>query len=585
MGHLLHYRLQLVLALLLAPMQLCWAATGSSSDNQLPSDAELLSTWGKPEGQLASKGQPEEISPLAGLASDEESFNRLMVLAGSHMHPGYYHSGAASQGQVVGPAPGGTFHFVSSTFPEVDARGFHESVFDSIGDYFPSWPRAAKRMDSSYHHRITPISKVVVKNPTAFASLRKRASDEMTYWPEAALSRKKREVAPPSNKTLEPAENSHHQTDQHRSFGAKHVSYVKHLTNSADTKDAANSRTKRSGALESRLRRARGSMGFHADTFSDGFGDFQTMKRSHYSRQNVLNKILAPLITEYDERLTKRRPEMDSMGFHGDTFGGGFGDFETMKKRRPEMDSMGFHGDTFGGGFGDFETMKKRRPEMDSSGFHGDMFGGSFGDFETMKKRRPEMDSSGFHGDMFGGSFGDFETMKKRRPEMDSMGFHGDTFGGGFGDFETMKKRRPEMDSMGFHGDTFGGGFGDFETMKKRRPEMDSMGFHGDTFGGGFGDFETMKKRRPEMDSMGFHGDTFGGGFGDFETMKKRRPEMDSMGFHGDLFTGDMGDFETMKKRSLPVKRKETVDFVSPSSTENHQHPKSILSQLSSHLS
>ncbi|KAJ9593779.1 hypothetical protein L9F63_027575 [Diploptera punctata] len=65
-----------------------------------------------------------------------------------------------------------------------------------------------------------------------------------------------------------------------------------------------------------------------------------------------------------------------------------------MKKRRPEMDSSGFHGDTFNSGFGDFWTMKKRKPEMDSSGFHGDTFNNGFGDFWTMKKRRPEMDSS-----------------------------------------------------------------------------------------------------------------------------------------------------------------------------------------------
>jgi hypothetical protein len=58
--------------------------------------------------------------------------------------------------------------------------------------------------------------------------------------------------------------------------------------------------------------------------------------------------------------MRKRRPEMDSSGFHGDTFNSGFGDFWTMKKRVPEMDSSGFHGDTFHGGFGNFWTTKKR---------------------------------------------------------------------------------------------------------------------------------------------------------------------------------------------------------------------------------
>ncbi|RZF38356.1 hypothetical protein LSTR_LSTR011879, partial [Laodelphax striatellus] len=117
MGHLLHFRVQLVLTLLGCAGKLCWAAE-NSAENQLPSDAELLSTWrggGGQSGHQSATGQPEEISPLAGLASDEESFNRLMVLA--HMHPGYYHSVASGQGGAGGQAPSGTFHFVSSTFP------------------------------------------------------------------------------------------------------------------------------------------------------------------------------------------------------------------------------------------------------------------------------------------------------------------------------------------------------------------------------------------------------------------------------------------------------------------------------------
>ncbi|XP_043245868.1 uncharacterized protein LOC122393691 [Amphibalanus amphitrite] len=176
-----------------------------------------------------------------------------------------------------------------------------------------------------------------------------------------------------------------------------------------------------------------------------------------------------------------------------------------LKKRRPEMDSSGFYGDTFNGGLGYFDTMK-RRPEMDSSGFYGDTFNGGMGYFDTMKKRRPEMDSSGFYGDTFNGGMGYFDTMKKRRPEMDSSGFYGDTFNGGMGYFDTMKKRRPEMDSSGFYGDTFNGGLGYFDTMKrrltsKRRPEMDSSGFHGDVFSNGFGFFDTMKRRAAEAGS------------------------------------------------------------------------------------
>ncbi|KAF0298717.1 hypothetical protein FJT64_003923 [Amphibalanus amphitrite] len=150
-------------------------------------------------------------------------------------------------------------------------------------------------------------------------------------------------------------------------------------------------------------------------------------------------------------------------------------------------------------------ALKKRRPEMDSSGFYGDTFNGGLGYFDTMK-RRPEMDSSGFYGDTFNGGMGYFDTMKKRRPEMDSSGFYGDTFNGGMGYFDTMKKRRPEMDSSGFYGDTFNGGLGYFHTMKrrlasKRRPEMDSSGFHGDVFSNGFGFFDTMKRRAAEAGS------------------------------------------------------------------------------------
>merc|ERR1712130_434258 len=80
-----------------------------------------------------------------------------------------------------------------------------------------------------------------------------------------------------------------------------------------------------------------------------------------------------------DETRAKRRPEMDTNGFYGDTFSSGFGDFYTAKrngqgygqgdelsymkrqaalikprlaKRRPEMDTNGFYGDTFSSGFG-----------------------------------------------------------------------------------------------------------------------------------------------------------------------------------------------------------------------------------------
>lgn len=194
----------------------------------------------------------------------------------------------------------------------------------------------------------------------------------------------------------------------------------------------------------------------------------------------------------------KGRPTDGSTGFHGDTFSQGFGDFNTFKKRRP-MGSSGFHGDTFSQGFGDFDTYKKRRP-MGAMGFHGDTFSQGFGDFDTYKKRNTAADTLGYNREGVGKGYSTLANVDKRRP-MGSSGFHGDTFSQGFGDFDTYKKRRPEMDSMGFHGDTFSRGFGEFEPFKKRRP-MGAMGFHGDTFSQGFGDFDTVKKRSVDMGAL-----------------------------------------------------------------------------------
>ncbi|XP_014250999.1 uncharacterized protein LOC106667523 isoform X2 [Cimex lectularius] len=390
-------------------------------------------------------GQPEIVQPL-GLPTDEESFNRLSPL----------------------PYSSGTHHFVSSTFPEIDSRGFHESVFDGIGDYLPSRP-------SDYFKYLY------------------KTGEENGY---RGLYRKKRSL-------------------QSKSKVGKTESRSEESENEKQLENRQSNTEKRS--LGGRYVRGMemGSSGFHGDTFNSGFGDFMTMRKrkvgAYKGNADLTRQIMMQI----------RKKALDNQAVLGATYKGGFGDFYGAKKsskglNQRESGLMSFDGET-----GEENTMKKRRPEMDSMGFHGDTFGNGFGEFDTMKKRRPEMDSMGFHGDTFGNGFGEFDTMKKRRPEMDSMGFHGDTFGNGFGEFDTMKKRRPEMDSMGFHGDTFGNGFGEFDTMKKRRPEMDSMGFHGDTFGGGFGEFETMKKRRPEMDSMGFHGDTFGNGFGEFDTMKR----------------------------------------------------------------
>nr|CAD7256439.1 unnamed protein product [Timema shepardi] len=466
-------------------------------------------------------------------------------------------------------------HSVVCLSPEVDARGFHESVFDTFGDYYPPW-RRQKRDPLGINSRGF--------HDDVFSQ------DFGEFHPVKRAHRFLSHRAATKNLDFDPV----HKRKKRQLFDASpNQASANKKDDSATKADKDVRRRTIWGGYKSETKRKPEMMGsgFHGDTFSGGFGDFWPMKkRIPYKRSVSRNDTERELPNEFRSyyQMDKRKLGMGPSGFHGDTFTSGFGDFTTMKrslddyqpeteasnvyevstvgtnrdvqskvKRKPEMGSNGFHGDTFNGGFGDFWTMKrdprfqksillgkldhKRRPEMDSSGFHGDTFNGGFGDFDPMKKRKPEMASSVFDADTFNGGFGDFDTMKKRKPEMGSSGFHEDTFKGGFGDFWPMKKNIPEMDSSGFHGNTPNSGFGDFSTMKKRRPEMDSSGFHGDTFNSGFGDFDPMKKRRPEMDSSGFHGDTFNSGFGDFSTMKKRRPEMDSSVFNGDTFKSGFG--------------------------------------------
>merc|ERR1712212_691731 len=92
-----------------------------------------------------------------------------------------------------------------------------------------------------------------------------------------------------------------------------------------------------------------------------------------------------------DEMRAKRRPEMDTNGFYGDTFSSGFGDFYTAKR------NGGGYGQ--GGNMDELSYMKrqalikprlaKRRPEMDTNGFYGDTFSSGFGDFYTAKRGLP----------------------------------------------------------------------------------------------------------------------------------------------------------------------------------------------------
>merc|ERR1711990_936093 len=76
-----------------------------------------------------------------------------------------------------------------------------------------------------------------------------------------------------------------------------------------------------------------------------------------------------------DEMRAKRRPEMDTNGFYGDTFSSGFGDFFTAKRNGAGYGQ--------GGNMDELSYMKRqaalmrrrlaklqRRPEMDTNGFY-----------------------------------------------------------------------------------------------------------------------------------------------------------------------------------------------------------------------
>jgi hypothetical protein len=76
----------------------------------------------------------------------------------------------------------------------------------------------------------------------------------------------------------------------------------------------------------------------------------------------------------------RKRMDMGLDGFHGDTFSNGFGEFGTVK--RMGGDANFGYGDTFSQGFGDFGTVK--RMDGDTNFGYGDTFSGGFGDFATV---------------------------------------------------------------------------------------------------------------------------------------------------------------------------------------------------------
>lgn len=125
--------------------------------------------------------------------------------------------------------------------------------------------------------------------------------------------------------------------------------------------------------------------GFYGDTFNNGFGSFETVKRAGHGQSKPLYRIVA--LPAADKRIPRfdmqsKRMDMGMNGFHGDTFSSGFGDFSTAKKRF-DSGNNGFFGDTFNDGFGDFSTAKKKK-SMGMNSFHGDTFSQGFGDFATV---------------------------------------------------------------------------------------------------------------------------------------------------------------------------------------------------------
>jgi len=125
----------------------------------------------------------------------------------------------------------------------------------------------------------------------------------------------------------------------------------------------------------------------------------------------------------------KRGMDMDTNGFYGDTFNNGFGSFETVKRGPKSM---------YRGGAlpSDKRVRLGKRMDMGMNGFHGDTFSSGFGDFSTAKKRF-DSGNNGFFGDTFNDGFGEFSTAKRKK-SMGMNSFHGDTFSHGFGDFETV---------------------------------------------------------------------------------------------------------------------------------------------------
>ncbi|KAJ9593251.1 hypothetical protein L9F63_015197 [Diploptera punctata] len=244
-------------------------------DNMLPTDEEILRTILQQEknSREREKGQPE-VEDSLGLPSDEDSYNDLLIALGL-------------------PGGSGTHHFVSSTFPEIDARGFHESVFDGVGDYYPPWGRQKRdplginsrgfhddvfNRDFGTFHTVKRSSTKHISSDKVDAILNKIIT---------STQRKKRD-------TKEKIE----EENQKETNDSRSPKFRRDISNS-DLEEAS----------EKRRPEMDGS-GFHGDTFHGGFGDFWPMKKNAQNSTTPHNYWT----------LHKRRLGMGPSGFHGDTF-------------------------------------------------------------------------------------------------------------------------------------------------------------------------------------------------------------------------------------------------------------------------
>ena len=87
----------------------------------------------------------------------------------------------------------------------------------------------------------------------------------------------------------------------------------------------------------------------------------EALKRFLYKRIPIHKRIPIPLHKRIPIPLHKRmmiplhkRYNSGLTGFHGDTFSDGFGDFATVRRKKF---TNSFHGDTFSDGFGEFATV------------------------------------------------------------------------------------------------------------------------------------------------------------------------------------------------------------------------------------